>query len=456
MRRPFENAPPRQHLTPRSIDLGEIFSAVTSEIGNVLSNGASPTIMTTTTVTVGTTIVQTVTVHATPDTSRTHSTTCSGLCVSHSTSSSRAGVTDHQHTSLPPIVTESTSLRSPTASPTSGINEPVTTRPAKASPTVSSSNAPNKEAIVGGLAGAIAALIVIGILICLCLRRRRSRDEESGPISEKGLRPVIAQKWSQFTARTHLTAPPVPSRSSTPDFDGGPIRVSLDHWPRPFAHGESLRESMGPGRLRVMNPDQSRPTTPLPRRSSESYGGFLRQQRSALAAALLRPSRSRGNSSAGSVYRVPQVPAIPVDPASSTECVARNAPTPSFRSYSSMSTAQVVEQRPPEDPFLTPPSERDEPSPEPRPQRPNIAPLQTAAGAASRTLSHIGRVLDPFRSKTHTAESVISHPRHSISTFSSAGDPFKLDRPSIHENSGRTAGENERQPVPQLRLYEGT
>ena len=458
-----------RELSPRSVPLGKIWSAITSEVGAILSEGSTPTTqpdgatststsaaMITTTVTYDTTIVRTVTVHRTTDTSALRATTCSRSCTLDPLPDPLSETTTNgKHTSLPAIVTGNPSPSARTSSITVGTHQPDTTSPATESPTVSSNH--HRNQIIGGLAGAIAALVVIGILICFCLRRRKLRHVEADSISEKGLRPVLAQKWSQLTTKMHPTNQALEaSRSSTPDFDGGLIRVSLDHWPRPFAHGESLRESMGPGRLRVMNPDPSRPTTPLPRGSAESNGGFLRPQRSALAAVFLGANRSRANSSAGSTHRGVQVPRISIDPALSSEGVARNAPTPSFRSYPSFSTLPVVEQRPPEDPFLTPPDERLEHPAEVKPRRPTANPLQGAAGAASRTLSHLGSALNPFRSKTIAAESIKSPSRHSISTFSSAGDPFQLDRPSIHEHSGRTGNELERQPAPNWNVYEGT
>ena len=240
--------------------------------------------------------------------------------------------------------------------------------------------------------------------------------------------------------------------------------MSLEHWPRPFAHGESFRESTGPGQLRVMNPDMSKPTTPLPRTSNESDSSFLKRQRSAIGAVLFGGNRSRTNSYKGSLNQAAQVPTIAIDPALSTECIARTAPTPSFRSYSSVSSFPVVQQQPPDDPFLTPPDERDElgqSSPPPsRARRPSLAPLQNAAGAAGRTLSHLGSSLNPFRSKPEPAtETVKTVSRNSISTFSSAGDPFKLDRPSIYEeytSQGRGGSEFSREHIPNYCMYEGT
>ena len=473
---PRENHPSGHNtLEPRSLPWDKIWSAFTSEVGDIFTEGATATpqpsgassnmIEITTgvpvavsTITVDTTVLRTsfVTIHVTTDIPRPRPTSCSDSAKCDSSSNSLPPVvTGGKHTSLPPVVTDSPSSSPP--SHTQGDHQPVSAPSSTESATSSTGHASNKHAIIGGLSGAIAGLVIIGILICFFLRRHRPRDKEDESISEKGIRPVIAQKWSQITAKRATPVPVAPeTRGSTPDFDGGLIRVSLENWPRPFAHGEGFRESMGPSRfLRVMNPDPSLPTTPLPRRSSESNttGGFLKQQRSALAAVLLGANRTNSPARGGL-----QVPGAGHDPAYlSTENVA--APAPSFRSYSSVSSLPVVESRPPEDPFLTPPDERDEinaPQTPPTPRRPGLAPLQNAAGAAGRTLSHISSSLNPFRSKTNVAESVRtqSHYRHSSSTFSSAGDPFKLDRPSIHD--GRTGSEYGRPPMPNWNVYEGT
>jgi hypothetical protein len=481
-----------QQLHPRSLPLGKIWSVFTSEVGSIFTQGTTtttdgagattspvPVTMITTrvpipvlTTTVDTTIVRTsyITVHTTAAVPipPSHTTKCQSLDCENTLITKGGQHTSitkgSQHTSLPEVVTRKTSLQT---TKTPGIKsyqteQSMTAPSATSSPPVSQShNASNKHAIIGGLSGAIAGLVLIGALIIFFLRkrRRRRRDEEAESMSEKGLRPILARKWSQLTSkRSTIGAAPVVSRGTTPDLDGGLIRVSMDNWPRPFAHGESFRESMGPGRLRVMNPDPSRPVTPLPRGSSESAtGGFFKQPRTALAAFL--GNRSRGNSSSGTPNRDLQIPTIAVDPASSSDHIAPQVPTPSFRSYPSVTSLPFVEQRPPEDPFLTPPDERDELSNPPTPRRPGITPLQSAAGAASRTLSHIGSALNPFRSKSNLAASMKSQQsRHSVSTFfssSSAGNPFKLDRPSVYESS-IAAREEEPPDVPRWTVYEGT
>lgn len=466
-----------------SISLGEVWSAVTSEFGEILSDGTTPTAqpsdgklsatvqtMITTavvsgpvsTLTVGTTIIRTsyVTVPATTEREPPKATACSGPNPPDScTDKPSPTTTNGSHTSLPAVVTDS-----PTMTVSFKTHSPLITPSATAAAESSTNHSARKHAIIGGLSGTIAGLVLIGVLICVWMRRKRPRDDEDESISEKGLRPAIARKWSELTtSRSVPISAPLPTASrgtSTPDFDGGLIRMSLEHWPRPFAHGESFRESIGPRRLQVMNPDLSKPTTPVPRGSSETEQSFLKRQRSAITAALLGAKASSSNSIRDNISRDAQVPAISIDPAHSTEFVAPNAP--SFRSYPSVSSVQLVQQQPPEDPFLTPPDERDEivhESAQARPRRPSLAPLQNAAGAAGRTLSHIGSALNPFRSKSNYAESAKTYSRNSVSTFSSAGDPFQLDRPSIRESTGvqgRMGGELERERMPNMTMYEGT
>lgn len=479
-----------QDLERRSIPFGKIWSAFTSEVGSILEQGTESTThgsasITTSpaqvtmitkevpvpvqTTTVDQTITRTsfVTVRLTTAIPVHHGTRCADLdsCDPGSTTTRNT-----KHTSLPDVVTHGTSSITSKSTSKSGIgphqtDQSATAPSAASSPSVSHNKTNQKHAIIGGLSGAIAGLVLIGALIIFFLRRRRKREEDGESresMSEKGLRPILARKWSQLTSKRNTLAPElVVSRGSTPDFDGGLIRVSIDNWPRPFAHGQSYRESIGPGRLMVMNPDPSRPETPL-RRSSESNtgGGWIRQPRSAFAAFL--GGRSRNNSASGTPDRNLQVPTIAVDSASSSErgIPATYTNTPSFRSYPSVSSLPYVENHPPDDPFLTPPDERDEltTTASTTPRRPSIAPLQSAA----KSLSQLGSALNPFRSKSNAGMSARSaQSRQSVSTFfssSSAGDPFKLDRPSVHESSfgGRAGSDYDRPDVPRWTVYEGT
>ena len=480
----------QQHAPRASIPLGEIWTALTSEIGGIFTDNtdsttdgsgttASPvtvTMITTNvpvpvhTTTVDTTLVKTsfVTVRLTTQIPAPPPHTSQGEDPQSSKQSTTT--TTREHTTLPEIATRSTTSPTTSGSSPHHTEQSATAPSSTSSPAVSSNNSDRKHAIIGGLSGAIAGLVLIGALIIFCLRKRRRRDDDGESresMSEKGFRPILARKWSEFTTRKSVPeAQPAVSRGSTPDFDGGLLRVSMDNWARPYANGQSFRESMGPRRLQVMNPDLSRPETPL-RRSSDSNiaaGGFLRQPRTAFAAFL--GNRSRGNSATRTPSRDANIPTIAIQPVGSSGHGTPQGATPSFHSYSSVTSLPVVEQRPPEDPFLTPPDERDELSTPSTPRRPGVTPLQSA----SKTLSHLGSALNPFRSKSNmTMKSQAS--RRSVSTFfssSSEGDPFALDRPSVYERSLRRQGsENNRslrraesdagQPeVPRWTMYEGT
>lgn len=477
----------------RSLPLGEIWSKFTSEIDSILTHAAatttspgnaSPATATATTMVtteVFTTVWRTslTTVHLTTDVVRTK--TLNGADTTSpdptpSTTSRELTPTSLASPTAPSNPPKSAGITSTSSSSTSTRNASngvigtptltlslLTHKPLAHVTGIPSFNATNngshnataqrKHAIIGGLAGAIAGLVLIGILIVFCLRKRRRKNGASDePVSEKGVRPAMARKWSEFTARhsTSTVMPPVSHGTNTPDIDGGLIRMSLDRWPRPYAHGEGYRESLGPRRLQVMNPSPPRPATPQTRGSSESVTRFVNRQKTAIVSVFAGGTRARAGSNGESPNHGLVAPTITIDPALSSECVAANAYAPSFRSLPSVSSTAMVEQRPPEDPFLTPPDERDEmEEPQTKPRRPGIAPLQSAASVAARTLSNIGSALNPFRSKSYVNESVTSASvsRRSVISSSSAGDPFHYDRPSLrnHRDTGST-----------WQVYEGT
>ena len=181
-----------------------------------------------------------------------------------------------------------------------------------------------------------------------------------------------------------------------------------------------------------MNPDDpSRTTTPAPRGSMESGGTYLKRQRTAISAKRFGGYRSRASSNAPSRQYSVKVPSVTVETALSSDSIPRSTVAPSFRSYPSANSVHKVQQQTPEDPFLTPPEGSLE---EDRPKllRPRLATIQHAAGAAGRSLSNFGRALNPIRSKSNVVENVEDQ-RNSDTTFSSAGDPFRL-RCSIGES----------------------
>ncbi|KAK5137179.1 hypothetical protein LTR08_000684 [Meristemomyces frigidus] len=281
----------------------------------------------------------------------------------------------------------------------------------------------------------------------------------------------MVRQWTALTGKgTPKPTPRIAQISSpvTVDEDHHIIRMSTQHWARPFAtgQGEGFRDSVAPGQLRVVNPDESSPATPRPStQRSDTAGSFLKKQRTALTAVLLNANRSRANSRTNVLSS--GTPEIPIDPALSRECIiAPTTPTPIYKSYASVVTLPVIVQQPPDDPFITPPLETATTAAEQKSKRPGLAPLQSAAGAAGRTLSHIGNFLNPFRTHSNAAESVRTFSRHSVSTYASRSswrgtafsDPFDLDRPSVRSSAVpcRTESEVEKGRTPSQNVYEGT
>lgn len=498
-----------QHSAPssQSVPFGALWSALASELGGQYTIGSSPiasleggiatpspalATMTTTaevTVPVSTVIVEStvlrtsfVTVHvptgvlepATSTSASVSSSSTSSTALAFSLSSTTRPSSESstsRHTTLPVLVTQSSTSSSPSLTLALQSNAPAAAPSATSSATSQGNHSSHKQAIIGGLSGAAAGLVLIGVLLCFAFRRRKIREEETetGSINEKGLRPAVVRKWTGMTGKgTPKPTPRIlqPNSPVTVDEDHHIIRMSTHHWARPFAQGqgEGFRESVAPGQLRVVNPDLSRPTTP--RMSSDTAGSFLKNQRSALAAVLMYANRSRKSSRSNIHQAAGGIPEITFDPALSRECIAPMARTPSFKSYPSINSVQLVSQQPPEDPFVTPPLETADPAAQQRPRRPSLAPLQSAAGAAGRTLSHIGSFLNPFRTPSHVAASEPTFSRHSVSTYSSRlsrgdtvlSDPFDLDRPSIRGSAvlGRTPGELGRGQMPNWHVYEGT
>ena len=319
----------------------------------------------------------------------------------------------------------------------------------------SSSNAIRKEstdnvqkhAIIGGLSGAIAGLVLIGIILCACFKRRQKHRNESDRGRHSSMGDTLRRSWSQLTntvgaSRTASEAsqqpiavpirPPMSSQSSSTGLNGSFLQVSMSGWSRPFAHHQSFRESVGPGALRVANPDTSLGSvTPVPRGSTESGGTYLKRQRSAITGALFGTRLSRSSSLAPSSQQRPQrAHSASTNAMASSDSLAQpSQPSSSASQYSISSAAQRV------DPFLTPPLEESTVYSPSRPQRPTLAVLHNAG----RSLSNLGQTLNPFRSRVDaTTEDEDLASRHSTLTFSSDGDPFRLDRSSMSETSTRS------------------
>lgn len=256
--------------------------------------------------------------------------------------------------------------------------------------------------------------MVIGILLCFCLRRRHRQTDEEDEDEEDGLKsikpaktittkPSTVRLWNAL-GRSPARSTPEISRPRTPSpVDGSLIRVSTEHWTRPFVRKEGMRESLEPAPLRVVNANSnsSRSSTP----EAERHNGFVRKQRSALQAFLQDGSRSV---SRNAVKRGPISYPKPMagDPIySSKATVDSGAETLSVGSLPSDTSSPMVVQQPPEDPFyasqtmlstmeeVAPPMETTEPS----------------KTELTRTVSHFGKNANPFR--TQIVPSVALPPR---------------------------------------------
>lgn len=327
----------------------------------------------------------------------------------------------------------------------------------------------NKTAVVGGLSGTIAGLLFIGVLVCLLLRRRRRRKSAQAGVDDWASRDETLLSFAREKGFISAVIPARPGtamtrKSSTQVFQSSPaaapavdedhriIRMSTCHWPRPFAlgAGEGYRESAPAGRLRCTNPDLSRPGTP--QTTSSTPKTFFSRQRG-LFGGLPRSQQQIQHNQHSLAQEIPTIKVV--DPALSRECVARYSNTPSFKSYPSISTVQVV-QRTPDDPFLTPPPE--ETAERDQPRRPSAMRTITA----SSTWSHIGSLLHPHRNRSATcleagvrASSHYSNDTESSARFSRRSDPFDLDRQSRIWNTGSEGRPGSHFTRSQA-LYEGT
>lgn len=222
-------------------------------------------------------------------------------------------------------------------------------------------SAANKKAIVGSLAGAIGFMVLLGILLCVCLRRRHRKEEvEADASNEDGLKkpaktskPSVVRQWSEFAlgGAKQRSTPSLVQPSTPSAIDGSLIRVSTDHWSRPYAKSSGPRESLRPAPLRIVNPDdRSRSVTPQP----ESNSSFLRKQRSAIAAILQdRPRMGSRSSSREQMGAISYPKPVQTNPVQSGRAVFKSAaPRPSVGSDPSEASLQIVTQRPPEDPFM--------------------------------------------------------------------------------------------------------
>jgi hypothetical protein len=308
---------------------------------------------------------------------------------------------------------------------------------------ISMSNS-RKQAIVGGLAGAIGAMIVIGILLCFCLRRRHRRgdddeDEEDGlksvkPAMTLATKPSTVRLWNSLGRGETARSTPDISKPRTPSLvDGSLIRVSTEHWTRPFVRKEGMRESLEPAPLRVVNANSnntSRSSTP----QEERPAGFVRKQRSALAAFIQDGARSESrNAVRRGPISYPKPQPMAHDPIYSSKAEVDNstAETQSVGSLPSDTSGPMVSQQPPEDPFYTSTtmlSTMEEVAP----------PMEPIKTDLTRTVSHFGKNANPFR--TQIVPSVALPPRVFSPTnaeFRASDIGEKLPRASVTSNYSR-------------------
>lgn len=407
--------------------------------------------------------------------------TGSGVRNSHSSSllsgsssiSDRTSLPVSARTTLPSVIVDGSKPTSSSTSPTlpavmtSGSTVPEST----AIPIVGneSKQQSNKSAIVGGLSGTIAGLLLIGVIVCLLLRRRRKKLEHASGsdwgtsddptfshAAEKGfISPVIHSRSGTAVTRESpgQAFQGQPGTAPAVDEDHRMIRMSTYHWPRPFAlgAGEGYRESVPAGQLRCTNPD-SRPGTPQTITGGSPQTFFGRKR--SLLRGTPRPQSQQQQQRHPLAQELPTIKIV--DPALSRECISRYSNTPSFKSYPSISTVQVVQHRTPDDPFLTPTTE--EPTETSQIQRPSAA---RTISAASRTWASI---LHPLRNRSASKlePNVRASSHYSVDTttssarFSRRSDPFDLDRQSRNWNAGSEGRPRSHLGQRSQILYEGT
>ncbi|KAJ8608020.1 hypothetical protein MRB53_039926 [Persea americana] len=223
----------------------------------------------------------------------------------------------------------------------------------------------HKNAIIGGLVGAIGGAMVIALLIllCCCYRRRKQQDAEA---YHHQIRPDMADmremSFGQVGPLVNINRSSIKSLSPV---DGSLIRISLENFQRPFVKNEGWRETVPAGRLRVVNPDRSLP--PTPDGSVERLPFFSR---------LRAPDQA---AIADNQYTTQAKPLAKLPVIRIHENISKESVAPSFRSYPSVDTQPLVYQRPPEDPFLAASEQASLSSS----RRPKLTPMQ----GASRTWS---------------------------------------------------------------------
>lgn len=305
-----------------------------------------------------------------------------------------------------------------------------------------------KQAIVGGLAGAIGVLVILGLLLCFCLRRRQKRadddddeDEEEGlkkPVKKPmtlGTKASTVRLWTTLGRDTSRSTPEISRPKTAATMDGS---LASEQWTHPSARKEAMRGSLEPAPLNVVNsttanhalthPSATSGTPPQENEEQEGKPGFIRKQRSALATLLQDGPRTN---SRNAVRRGPISYPKPVagDPVYSSKAKVEDSrlstttegdetagqeagegETQSVGSLPSDTSSLMVVQQPPADPFFASttmlstmeevaPPMQDSPAKQQQQQAPEL----------SRSISHFGKNANPFR--TQIVPSVALPPR---------------------------------------------
>lgn len=326
-----------------------------------------------------------------------------------------------------------------------------------------------RASVLGGVLGSVSALAVIAAIMFLILRRRRKRESSNETTGDQSSKFLFWRNGSRTDTREpnpgeEKEPPRLPPLRGLPVIEENLIRISLDHWERPYARDDPFRDLEKSSPLRVTNPDPTRPNTPrIP--TNEHPGRFLQRQRSALAELLFPFKRSASSQSLPQHSAPPSrtsnasapVRSSPVtDSGLSKELRVGSAPrTPtslrSLRSNTSSQSTRIIRPRPPDDPFAATTSAAAA-------GRPSLSTVQEPGSA--RTASHLGGILTAFRigPSLSRSTSVTSVPRSEWSHTRS--DQFDLDRPSgawrVVEEGHESGSEKSYVPSWRVHAYEGT
>ena len=119
-----------------------------------------------------------------------------------------------------------------------------------------------KQAIVGGLAGAIGVLVILGLLLCFCLRRRQKRADEDDEDEEKDLKKPVKKPmtlgtkastvrlWTTLGRDTARSTPEISRPKTAATIDGS---LASEQWIHPAVRKEAMRGSLEPAPLNVVN-----------------------------------------------------------------------------------------------------------------------------------------------------------------------------------------------------------